>query len=219
MENGILSDHTRRVRKSLLISSVIGFSISKIGLTVNKVSLLGSEFSIINYKAIPFIISLIIVYFLITFISYALSEYASHHRKGVHDYIDQIASGSVRSRDALLHSISLLEREISTLKPTGMNSPLPDIKKEIEKKKFKLRNLRNILKYHETKRKSIFDYFTFNKLRLVIELILPIIVGIISLIILIFYTDIHSGSNKGISQVNDSATIVEKTKEVAKEKK
>ncbi|MEC4686191.1 MAG: hypothetical protein VST71_10725 [Nitrospirota bacterium] len=219
-DNSILSNHTRKVRKSLLIASVIGYSISKIGLTIKKVSLFGSEFSITNHEAIPFILIIITTYLLITFISYSLSDYSSHYRKGKRDYIEQIVSGSMQSRDALLHSLSLLEKEIINLekKIKGMNYIPPDgrieIEKEIEKKKFEQQKLNNILRFHETNRKSLFDYFTFAKFRLVMELIIPILAGIITIVFLIFYTNITQIDGKELkgssaSTINKSENIIE----------
>ncbi len=70
-----LSENTRKIRRSLLAASLIGYSISKIDVRISKVTVFGTEFKIGDFQAIPFVLGLI------TFIFYALSEYAHFIRE------------------------------------------------------------------------------------------------------------------------------------------
>lgn len=66
---------SRLARRNLLISSVIGFLVSKGGLVPTKISALGIELSKPNQQAFTYLIAAIVIYFTIAFIVYGLSDY------------------------------------------------------------------------------------------------------------------------------------------------
>lgn len=98
METDFLTESTRKLRKSLLVASLIGFAISYAGLRVAKVSLLGSELSITRFEVIPFVLGIIVLYFLVTFIIFGLYDYSQSHRKLRNDYLEAISKGGVYSK-------------------------------------------------------------------------------------------------------------------------
>ena len=63
-QSGFLSESTRKVRMGLLTACLIGFSISKVGFVVTKVSILGSELALTRIEAIPFILGVVVLYYL-----------------------------------------------------------------------------------------------------------------------------------------------------------
>ena len=71
MESEFLSESTHKLRKSLLIASLVGYAISKAGLKVTKVSLLGSELAITKFEVIPFVLGIVVLYLLVSFIAFA----------------------------------------------------------------------------------------------------------------------------------------------------
>lgn len=74
MAQETISENTRKVRRSLLAASLIGVVISFIDVSITKVSLFGTEFSIGKFETIPVVLTAIILYFLVTFASYAFAE-------------------------------------------------------------------------------------------------------------------------------------------------
>lgn len=70
-----LSPETRLARKSLLAFSAIGVAVVKVGLLPSKISALGIEFDKLNQKSFAGLLAVISFYFLITFLSYALSDF------------------------------------------------------------------------------------------------------------------------------------------------
>lgn len=75
-KTGFISENTRKIRRGLMTSCLIGFSISQIGLYLREFSLFGSKFAITNHQAIPFILGIIVSYYLVTFLSYGFQEYS-----------------------------------------------------------------------------------------------------------------------------------------------
>src|SRR5713226_2067987 len=71
-----LTGTTRRMRSSLLGSCVLGMVIAKTGLVPSKIANLGIEFTADHRAALILIARLAVIYFLITFLVYALSDFS-----------------------------------------------------------------------------------------------------------------------------------------------
>lgn len=74
-ENELLSPLTRKVRNRLLTSNFVGFVLGILGLQINKISILGSEFGVTRNEMIPIVLVVLILYYLITFIVYGLDDF------------------------------------------------------------------------------------------------------------------------------------------------
>jgi hypothetical protein len=72
-----LHETTRKVRRNLLASSVMGLAVVKVGLVPEKISAFGVEFSESNQEALLLFLAGIVFYFLISFLAYLSSEYAA----------------------------------------------------------------------------------------------------------------------------------------------
>ena len=70
-----LKDVTRKERKFLLATSLIGIGVVRTGLVPSKISALGIEFTSANQYSILSIFSLVVLYFLVAFIIYAFSDF------------------------------------------------------------------------------------------------------------------------------------------------
>ncbi len=69
-----LTETTRKARKNLVVISVIGIIITKVGLIPTKISAFGIEFSHVNQEALLTLLSVLAVYLLLTFLVYFYSE-------------------------------------------------------------------------------------------------------------------------------------------------
>src|SRR6266853_1621174 len=72
-----LSLTTRKERKSLLGIGIVAIAVVKIGLVPTKISALGIEFSATDQKHIYHILAVIVIYYLVAFTFYALSDFIS----------------------------------------------------------------------------------------------------------------------------------------------
>jgi hypothetical protein len=81
-----LSEVTRNERKALIAASGIVIAISKTGLIPTKISALGIEFGSSDQNALLFVLQLIIIYFIVAFIIYSLSDYTLY-REILHNSI------------------------------------------------------------------------------------------------------------------------------------
>jgi hypothetical protein len=69
-----LSEITRKERRNLLVTSVVGIAIAKADLVPSKITAIGVEFSQTNQKALMVVIGCILLYFFLAFIFYAWSD-------------------------------------------------------------------------------------------------------------------------------------------------
>jgi hypothetical protein len=176
-----LSEDVRKVRRSLLAASLIGYAISKIDVTITKATVFGTEFKFGNFDAIPFVLALIILYFFIAFIIFALSEYASLYRGERREYIRRIMNSEDVPLSALQADEKLEQLETAIEKAQFEDQRL-SLKKEID-------NIWKCKKYFEGEKKSVFHRFSFMKLRYIIEFFIPIFVSVYAMILLFFLTD------------------------------
>lgn len=84
-----LSEGTRKERRNLIISCVLGFLVSQAGLVPTRAELLGIEFSSVSPRAFLVIIGAIIGYFLVAFLIYGLSDFFAW-RKRYYNYTAQV---------------------------------------------------------------------------------------------------------------------------------
>ncbi len=84
-----LSDGARKERRNLVIASVLGLLVSRVGLVPTRVAILGIEFSSPSQRAFVFVVGAVIAYFLVAFVIYGLSDFFAW-RKRYQDYIEQI---------------------------------------------------------------------------------------------------------------------------------
>ncbi|EGR2027065.1 hypothetical protein ACOB3W_003584 [Vibrio cholerae] len=69
-----LNETTRKARRNLLAVSVLGIVTTKVGLVPTKISAFGVEFSSSNLESLMTLLALAIIYFLVTFVVYIISE-------------------------------------------------------------------------------------------------------------------------------------------------
>jgi hypothetical protein len=69
-----LSEVTRKERRLLLGVSVIGLALTKIGLIPEKISSLGLEFTAVNQKSLLYLVAIIVAYFLAAFAIYSATD-------------------------------------------------------------------------------------------------------------------------------------------------
>ena len=72
-----LHQTTRKVRKGLLLSSIIGILIVKMDLVPTRITALGIEFSQSDQESLLSMIALLVAYYLINFVIYLWTEFAS----------------------------------------------------------------------------------------------------------------------------------------------
>ena len=86
----ILSDKTRKTRKALLAASLIGICISHIDVNISKVTVFGTEFKFGNFEAIPIILGLIILFYLINFYAYGALDLRNFQKMYSREAVDTI---------------------------------------------------------------------------------------------------------------------------------
>lgn len=84
-----LSNISRSERRNLLISSVIGFLVSKAGIVPKKISALDIELSLPAQGTFVYLVGATIIYFLLAFIVYGLSDFFIW-RKRYQDYLEAV---------------------------------------------------------------------------------------------------------------------------------
>lgn len=203
-----LSENTRKIRRSLLLVSLIGYAISKLGLALTEVQVFGSKFEFQNYTAIPFVLILVILYFLITFVVYAGSEQSRGFLKAVEDYHARVAQGKSYTPDDIEHSISSLQSEIAAMtkssssfvKPGDFSEDVPsDLTRAIAEKTAEIRRLERadapggppIL------RVPFYARLSWGGLRTVTEIWVPILISVVVIAHLALFTEISNSSLKG----------------------
>lgn len=200
MESEPLTGFTRKLRKSLLIASFIGFAISYAGLSVSEVSLLGSKLAITNFEIIPFVLGIIVLYFLANFIFFGFYDYSQHYRKLRLNIADLYSEGKMAKAGEVIERIRNLNKELDELRQklpmAGIESPdkadkIRDKMKVIESERKKLSKAVDFLAKTQV---YIFENSVFIKLiykmRTIFDFFVPIGVGAYVVILLFFFTKI-----------------------------
>ena len=81
-----LSDITRKERRNLLLTSIFGILVIKMGLIPTHISALGIELTAPNQQVFPKLVGYIVIYFLIAFFICGLSDFFIW-RKKLQDYL------------------------------------------------------------------------------------------------------------------------------------
>lgn len=196
MESEFLTEPTRKLRKSLLIASLIGFAISYAGLRVSEISLLGSKLSITKFEVIPFVLGIVVSYFLVTFIIFGLYEYSQSYRKQRIDILERISKGTVYSEYETHVALKGLGTELEELQKRagfdalitsadsrGLEDRAQEIKQEILK-------LERVLDFYAHYKGSIFERLRVRGMKTLFDLFVPIFVGLYVAILLFFFTKI-----------------------------
>lgn len=117
-----LSDVTRKERRFLLGTSLLGIAVTKTGLVPSKISALGIELQGADQRALLAIVAFVISYFLVAFIVYATSDY--------------LAWRLSISRQAIKKTLSSYEEHLQGFfpQPGTIEGELEELKAELHKK-------------------------------------------------------------------------------------
>ncbi len=197
METDFLTEPTRKLRKSLLVASLIGFAISYAGLRVSEVSLLGSKLSITRFEVIPLVLGIVVLYFLVTFIIFGLYDYSQSHLKLRNDYLEAISKGEVYSKHEIKIAIQDLEGELTGLESNqtllGVLQPpeeaVSDRDRILEIKKEMIK-LKRVWEFYRSYKGSIFERLRLRGMKIFFDLFVPIFIGFYVAILLFFFTKI-----------------------------
>jgi|SRR3989339_1965451 len=212
MEIGNLSDETKKIRKSLLLFCAIGFSLSQIGLSIGKISLFGSVLYASNIAAIPIVLGLIVLYYLVSFIVVGLHEYSNSYRKSREEYITQFTEGKTYTESDVQLLLTIIDREISEFQFQLKNSPLLDDRNKLQiaiseknQEKIKYKRILDFLKTHDA---SLFEKIKIDILKNFVDLFLPVLIGIYVCVILFFFTHIpYNNELDGIKENKNNEII------------
>lgn len=193
MESEFFTERTRKLRKSLLVASLIGFAISYAGLRVSEISLLGSKLSITRFEVIPFVLGIVVSYFLVTFIIFGFYDYAQSYRKKRIDIAERISKGAVYSKQETMIALEHLQTELNDISAAFGTYILED-KQRIEDRTQKINQeilkLERILDFYESYKGSIFERLRFRGMKTLFDLFVPIFIGFYVAILLFFFTKI-----------------------------
>lgn len=195
MESEFLTEPTRKLRKSLLIASLIGFAISYAGLRVSEISLLGSKLSITKFDVIPFVLGIIVSYFLVTFIIFGLYEYAQSYRKRRFDILERISKGEVyspRESEIAFHQLKYELEELEKKAGFSMLTPRDSSRYEDRAQEIKqeIRKLERVREFYTHYKGSIFERLRIRGMKTFFDLFVPIFIGLYVAILLFFFTKI-----------------------------
>ena len=213
----IISEPTRKIRKSLLIFSLIGYSISKIDVTISRVTVLGTEFRIGNFDAIPFVLGMIILFFLTTFFFYSIQDYYSQSAVIIRESAIQefeAVTGLGYGPVSIKKDIDRAKKEQEQL---SLISRIGSANSEVEEKQARLssyiRKLYELLKGEE---KLLYQYHGaeyvntfFVWLRQFMEFWVPLIFGTYACILVFFFTEF-----KVVQTEDDKTQMTIKTEQV-----
>lgn len=196
MESEFLTEPTRKLRKSLLVASLIGFAISYAGLRVSEVSLLGSKLSITRFEVIPFVLGIVVSYFLVTFIIFGFHDYAQSYRKKRIDIIEKISKGTLYSETEATNALIDLQAELENLQTevdiAEYTSPgnVSRVKKKVWETQQEISKLERVLEYYRFYKGSIFERLRLRGMKTLFDLLVPISIGLYVAILLFFFTKI-----------------------------
>jgi len=116
-----LSKHTRGVRKSLLVSSVISIAVAKTGFIPTKVSALGLEFSQADRGSMLWLIGAVVSFFLLSFLVSALGDFMAWRMSHMAKAWDEDSVEYENLRKSILEDKKLTaeDREASKNKSDG----------------------------------------------------------------------------------------------------
>ncbi len=196
MESDLLSESTRKTRKSMLTFALIGILISRIQVTIGEVSVLGTKFIVKDFGAIPVILALVVLYFLLSFGFNGLNDFSIAHRKRREDLVDKASSGRIISledaeqqRSVLQNELVNLEKEIAGLLSRSEREPLSN---QISIRKNEIAKLEKIIGFYQYYRGSFFERLRLQGLSDFMNLWLPMFVGTLAVVLLLLFTKLPS---------------------------
>ena len=94
-----LNETTRKVRRNLMASSVIGVVITKVGLVPSKISAFGVDFTSSNQQALMVLLASAIAYFAISFLVYVYSELTAWQMVFASKQIEEMKQASEKNSE------------------------------------------------------------------------------------------------------------------------
>ena len=164
-----LSLHTRSVRKSLLISSVVAIFIANTGLIPAKISALGVEFSQTDRDSMLWVLGLVVAFLLVSFAVTAAADFTAWRISFSAKAWEEESQGYDNVRKSMLESRSLKDEDRKELA-------------EIERRIGAIwRSAGHVGRY------SAFERVvgTISGARVVVEFVVPLATGIWSIVLLI----------------------------------
>ena len=110
-----LSQHTRGVRKSLLIASVIAIAVAKTGFIPTKISALGLEFSQADRGSMLWLIGAVVAFFLLSFVVSAFGDFMAWRMSQMAKAWDEDSIGYENLRKSILDDKKLTDEEREAL--------------------------------------------------------------------------------------------------------
>lgn len=164
-----LSPHTRSVRKSLLISSVVSIFIATTGLIPEKISALGIEFSRADRGSMLWVLGLVVAFLLVSFTVTAAADFAAWRMSFSAKAWEEESQGYDNVRKSMLESRSLTDEDREELA-------------EIERRIGAMwRNAGHIDRYSTLER----VVGPISLARVIVEFVAPLAAGISALVLLI----------------------------------
>ncbi|WP_146257044.1 hypothetical protein [Stenotrophomonas maltophilia] len=164
-----LSPHTRSVRKSLLIASVIAIFISTTGLIPAKITALGIEFSQADRGSMLWVLGLVVAFLLMSFSVTAAADFAAWRMSFSAKAWEEESQGYDNARNSMLESRSLTDEDREELA-------------EIERRIGSMwRNAGHVGRYSMLER----AVGPISWARALIEFAFPIVAGVSSLVLLV----------------------------------
>ncbi len=199
-----LSDNTRKIRRWLLLVCLIGYSISKLDLTLTEIHVFGSKFEMLNYTAIPFVLIIVILYFLITYAFYSLSEYSHGHWTEAADVVERHVQGKTRSpfdisvkMDGIRRDIDNIQEQITNREYYELDArAVAGLEKALEERKIENKKLLEFF-INATSRIPLVAQYSWGHLRTFVEMVLPMLVAMYAIVHLAYFTEISNPNLKG----------------------
>lgn len=110
-----LSQNTRAVRKSLLVSSVIAIAVVKTGFIPTKISALGLEFSQADRGSMLWLIGAVVAFFLLSFLVAAFADFMAWRMSHMAKTWDEDSIGYENLRKSILEDKKLTDEEREAL--------------------------------------------------------------------------------------------------------
>lgn len=110
-----LTPHTRGVRKSLLVTSVIAIAVAKTGFVPTKISALGLEFSQADRGSMLLLVGAVVVFFLVSFLVAAFGDFMAWRMSRMAKAWDEDSLGYENLRKSFLEDRKLTEEEREAL--------------------------------------------------------------------------------------------------------
>ena len=195
MNINYLSENTRKIRRSLLLVSLIGYAISKVGLTLTEFQVFGSKFELKNYEAIPFVLIMVVAYFLTTFTVYALSEFAQGYKIAGEELVERHAQGKPTSALDIRLSMNKIRDEIRRLSDLDVDIDTLDSRDSAVREKQveydRLGGLHDMIMDFQS-RIPLYARISWKSVRTLVEMALPVVVALYVIVHLAFYTEISN---------------------------